>query len=360
MATFDQLAADQRAIIEIVLRQDRSYEQIGEMLDLPPARVRELARDALAELAPHTADLVDPQWRGQIADYVLGQQAGPEAQATRGHLKRSEPARIWAYSLLDALNDFFPEGRRPDIPVGEAGARAPRSRAATPSNGEGPAVESTPRRTRTRTPGELSPGARTALMRRRVVGGLGLVVVLALLIFGGLKLFGGDDNSKKASTPKTSTAAAAAAAAGQGQVIAQAILAPIGKSFKGTGVAAVYTSSNQALAIVRAKLPPSTGKNKYVLWLYNSEKQLTPLAADKTDKNGNFQGAAALPDGWQNFKFFDVTYQATSGKNVGHGTSVMRGPLTVPQQPSGSGTGTGTLTGTGTTSTPSTGTTPTP
>ena len=110
MATFDQLAADQRAIIEIVLKQGKSYEQIGEMLDLPPARVRELARDALGELAPFTADLVDSQWRGQLADYVLGQQTGPEAQATRGHLRRSEPARIWAYSLLDALDDFYGAG----------------------------------------------------------------------------------------------------------------------------------------------------------------------------------------------------------------------------------------------------------
>src|SRR3954452_12016854 len=137
MATFDQLAADQRAIIEIVLRQDRSYEQIGEMLDLPPARVRELAREALAELAPFTADFVDPQWRGQLADYVLGQQTGPEAQDTRGHLRRSEPARIWAYSLLDALGDFFADGKRPEIPVGEAGGGRSRSRAA--SNGEAPA-----------------------------------------------------------------------------------------------------------------------------------------------------------------------------------------------------------------------------
>src|SRR5215218_9857267 len=146
MATFDQLAADQRAIIEIVLRQDRSYEQIGETLDLPPARVRELARDALGELAPHTAELVDPQWRGQIADYVLGQQTGPEAQATRGHLKRSEPARIWAYSLLDALGDFYKDGKRPEIPVGEAGGRS------RGDSGE-PAA---PRRPRT-TSGPLSP-----------------------------------------------------------------------------------------------------------------------------------------------------------------------------------------------------------
>src|SRR3954451_12634857 len=137
MATFDQLAADQRAIIEIVLKQDRSYEQIGEMLDLPPARVRELARDALAELAPHTAEFVDPQWRGQLADYVLGQQTGPEAQATRGHLKRSEPARIWAYSLLDALDYFYSDASRPEIRVGEAGGRPrTRDRAAAAANGD--------------------------------------------------------------------------------------------------------------------------------------------------------------------------------------------------------------------------------
>ncbi|MEA2497303.1 MAG: hypothetical protein QOJ29_5214 [Thermoleophilaceae bacterium] len=356
MATFDQLAADQRAIIEIVLRQDRTYDQIGDMLDLPPARVRELARDALAELAPFTAEFVDEQWRGQLADYVLGQQTGPESQATRGHLRRSEPARIWAYSLLDALDDFFGDGDRPDIPVGEAGGGRTRSRPA-PSNGEGPtaAEPATPRRTRAASSGgALSPAARAALMRRRIIGGLAAVVVLALLIFGGIKLFGGSDNkAKKASPSKTSTSASSAQ--GQGQVIAQAVLAPIGKTFKGTGAALVYQSGNQALAVVRAKLPPSADTHKYVLWLYNNDKQLVPLAADKTDKSGNFQGAAALPSGWQNYRFFDVTYQVTAGKNIGHGKSVMRGPLTAPQQQSGSSgtsTSTGTTTGTGTTTTP--------
>src|SRR4051794_35439415 len=154
MATFDQLAADQRAIIEIVLRQGRSYDQIGEMLDLPPTRVRELAREALGELAPFTAELVDPQWRGQLADYVLGQQTGPESQATRGPLRRSEPARIWAYSLLDALDDFYADGDRPEIPVGEAGGKA----RPAPSNGEGPPAAPAPRRTRAAASGAtLSP-----------------------------------------------------------------------------------------------------------------------------------------------------------------------------------------------------------
>ena len=359
MATFDQLAADQRAIIEIVLRQGRSYDEIGEMLDLPPTRVRELARDALGELAPHTAEFVDPQWRGQLADYVLGQQTGPEAQATKGHLRRSEPARIWAYSLLDALDDFYGD-ERPDIPVGEAGAR-PRSRAAAAAtNGEGPAPSplAGPRRSRGGDGGTLSQAARSALMRRRILAGLAGLVVLALLVFGAIKIFGGgSSDNKKTATTAAKTSTSSTPAGGQGQIVAQAVLNPIGKSFKGSGAAFVYMSGQQAFAILRAKLPPSTGANKYVLWLYDGTKNYYPLAADVTDKQGNFQGAAQLPSNWTNYKFLDLTYQPTTKNKTTHGTSVMRGPLTAPsqQQSSGSGgtgTGTGATTGTGTTTTP--------
>jgi hypothetical protein len=346
MATFDQLAEDQRAIIEIVLRQGRSYEQIGEMLDLPPSRVRELAREALAELAPFTAEFVDPQWRGQLADYVLGQQTGPEAQATRGHLKRSEPARIWAYSLLDALDEFYEDGEQPEIPVGETGGRS-RSRgaaAAAAANGD----TGTEPQAAKRTGGGLSPAAQSALMRRRVLAGIGIVAVIALLVFAVTQIVGGDDNSKKSDTTASSTGTTPNQAGAQGQIVAQAVLAPIGKSFKGAGVAGVYQSGNQTYALVRAKVPPSTGSNKYVLWLYNSNTKRQALAADKTDKQGNFQGAVPLPNGWQNYKFLDVTYQPTTA-NAAAGQSVLRGPLTAPQQPSN---GSGTNTGTGTTTTP--------
>jgi hypothetical protein len=352
MATFDQLAADQRAIIELVLRQGRGYDQIGEMLDSPPARVRELARDALAELAPFTAEFVDPQWRGQLADYVLGQQTGPEAQATRGHLRRSEPARIWAYSLLDALDDFYADADRPEIPVGEAGVKLRPREPEVAANGEGPPgpLAPAPRRSRATAGAGLSAAARSALMRRRIAGGVAGALVLAAIVFGAIQIFGGSD---KKPTPAAATSGSNAGAS-QGQVVAQAVLAPIGKSFKGTGAALVYQSGQQAVAVVRAKLPPSTGKNKYVLWLYDSPTKITPLAADVTDKSGNFQGAAGLPAGWQNYRFIDVTYQATTGTKVGHGRSVMRGPLTAPSQQTGSnlGTGTGTGTSTGTATTP--------
>lgn len=341
MATFDQLAADQRAIIEIVLAQGRSYEQIGEMLDLPPARVRELARDALAELAPYTAEFVDAQWRGQLADYVLGQQTGPEAQATRGHLKRSEPARIWSYSLLDALDDFYEQRDRPEIPVGEAGGRPSRRAAAT--NGEAPAAPSAPpaaRRERAVT-GGLSPAASAALMRRRILGGIAALAVIAAIVIGAIAIFGGGGNgSKKQAAPAAKAKAKAAPSNSNVQVVAQAVLAPIGAAMKGSiGAARVVKSGNQAALLVQAKLPPSSGQNKYVIWLYNSPTQYVGVAAGTTDKKGNFSGGQALPPTWQKYRFVDLTYQAVSGKKPQHGTSVMRGPLTAPtQQPSSGNT----------------------
>ena len=84
MATFDQLSAEQRAIVELVLQQGKTYEELAEMLGMPERRVRELARDALVELAPVSVRAVEEDWRGQLTDYVLGQQAGPESAATRG------------------------------------------------------------------------------------------------------------------------------------------------------------------------------------------------------------------------------------------------------------------------------------
>src|SRR5687767_5900455 len=134
------------------------------MLGLPETRVRELARDALVDLAPLTARGVEEDWRGQLADYVLGQQAGPEATATRGHLRRSEAARSWTRSLLDAVEQLYPNGSVPAIPDGERGSRRGAAAAAA------------------RTP---SPAGASAVRRRQlmVAAGVGVVILVALLVW---------------------------------------------------------------------------------------------------------------------------------------------------------------------------------
>jgi hypothetical protein len=118
VATLDQLPPEQRAILELVVQRKRSYEDLAGILDLPPVRVRELAREALVGLAPVTANRVDPDRLGQIADYVLDQQSGAEETATKAHLRRSEAGRAWTSSLLDSLAHMY-DGAPPEIPEAE-------------------------------------------------------------------------------------------------------------------------------------------------------------------------------------------------------------------------------------------------
>src|SRR4051812_14541352 len=215
MATFDQLPAEQRAIIELVVTRGRTYDALADVLQVSPARVRELALDALVELSPVSGERVDPQWRSQIADYVLGQQSGAESTATEAHLRPSEPARTWALSLLDSLDTLFANGDRPSIPEPDESGRGRRGDGAGPGVAVADAQEETRTRERDRKrdrerererekPAEkprekatLSPAAQDALRRRRLIGaGIG-TVVLAAVVVGILALagvFGGDDD----------------------------------------------------------------------------------------------------------------------------------------------------------------------
>jgi hypothetical protein len=167
MATFDQLSTEQRAIIELVLKQGQSYEELGETLGIPAARVRKLARNALVTLSPVSAAQVDEDWRGPIADYLLGQQSGSDSTSTRSHLRRSETARAWSRSLLDSLDQFYDAANLPTIPSGDGAppppkpkppkkAKAPREEDASDGSDDDDAP--------------LSPRARTIVMRRRIAG----------------------------------------------------------------------------------------------------------------------------------------------------------------------------------------------
>ena len=143
------------------------------MLGMPEARVRERARDALVELAPVSARGVEEDWRGQLADYVLGQQAGPEATATRGHLRRSG-----GRPQLDALAARLAGAALPERrPAGDPGRRA----RLAPGGGRG-AASLGRRRGRAR---PLAPARVAAVRRRRILAAAAaaLVVLLAVLVW---------------------------------------------------------------------------------------------------------------------------------------------------------------------------------
>jgi hypothetical protein len=311
MATFEKLSAEQRAIIELVLQRGKTYPELADLLAMPEARVRDLARDALVSLAPVTVKGVDDEWRGQLADYVLGQQSGPESTATRGHLRRSEPARAWARSLLDSLDTLYDGGGgMPTIPDGDRPAareRRPRRRdRERDRERERPAEPVPPRR-------ELSPAAQAAVRQRRLVAG-GAAAAIALLFIvlvwpigvltGGDEDKGGSSGGGTAATPQP----------GQRGVPA--------------GVAIVAERGGKRQVIVQAaSLPPNRNKEAYEVWLYNSPKDAQSLGAQVTDSRGTFQGAGPLPEDYQRFKYIDVSREPIDQNRSHSGQSVLRGTV---------------------------------
>jgi Anti-sigma-K factor rskA len=292
------------------------------MLGMPASRVRDLAREAMGELAPRTADRVDPDWRGQIADYMLGQQTGPESTATRGHLKRSEPARAWALSLLDSLEDLYPNGGAPEVPEGEGNPERPARR---DLGGRLTAAVEAPERAATRpvpTPRRerpLSDGSATRnVKRRRIIAGVigGLAVVALVLWLTGV--FSSDNSGKK------NTSASAA----KTRLVKVGTLKPTGGG-KAAGVAAIFTRGNQrSLVVQAAQLQPTGQKNAYEVWLYNSNSDAFPVGAQLTDKNGNLQGTGPIPANYTKFASVVLSREKIGTNPKSPSNTVLRGKLT--------------------------------
>ncbi len=302
MATFDKLSAEQRAIIELVLQRGKSYAELSDLLAMPETRVRELARDALVSLSPISAKGVEEDWRGQLADYVLGQQTGPESTATRGHLRRSEAARTWSRSLLDSLDTLYENGDLPTIPDGERGARAERRPRKREREEAPPAPEREP----------LSPEAEQAVRRRRTLGAAlaGLALLALILLVWPVGLLTKSDDKSDASGGNASTAPQP------------------GKSGVPAGIAIVASRDGKRQVIVQAaSLPPNKARQAYEVWLYNSPKDARSLGAQVTDQRGTFQGAGPLPADYQRFQFIDVSREPINQDRTHSGNSVLRGKI---------------------------------
>jgi Anti-sigma-K factor rskA/Sigma-70, region 4 len=299
VATFDQLSAEQKAILELVLKQGRSYGQLADTLGMSEARVRELARDALVELAPISAQRVEDDWRGQLADYVLGQQSGPETTATRGHLRRSEAARSWMHSLLDSLDGLYEDRDAPVIPDSERGRDRSRRAAAHGPSGQAAAA---PRRRRRR----LLAG----------VGALALVVLAAVLMWPVGVLMGDDDGDGASGGTVTNASSQQTATRGP------------------AGIAIVADRNGKRQLIVQAAgLQPSGQNQAYEVWLYNSRTDAKSIGAQVTDQNGNYQGAGPLPADYSKYRFIDVSREPVNKDPSHSGDSVLRGRVTKLRNP---------------------------
>src|SRR4028118_2079059 len=135
--SLEALAPDQRAVVQLVLQQERSYDDLAGLLGISTEAVRERARAGLEKVGGSVGDLSQEEV-GEIADYLLGQQSVSRREATR--------------SLLSAPGDARPRAHPVPAPAPAArgcGGGPPRGRAWAP--GAAPAAGPTACRLRSRT-----------------------------------------------------------------------------------------------------------------------------------------------------------------------------------------------------------------
>ena len=246
MSALEPLAPDQRAVVALVLQQRRSYDEIADLLGMPVDAVRARARAGLSSLARDNG--LPAEITGPLADYLLGQQRKADADATRGLLADSAPARAWAADVAARLEDVAPGGL-PEIPAATAGSvPGPRPR---------PVREPAPRRDDDVPPASSRLG--------------GVLLIAAVLAVVGVVLFvvlsGGDDpaGEETAASP-TPAATATPAPAGTPQVADTIPLRSPGGG-KASGTMTIFVGDGKLLfALEGQDVPQSPAGAAYAVW----------------------------------------------------------------------------------------------
>jgi hypothetical protein len=349
MARLDSLPPDQRAVLQLLLKQGKGYDDIASMLRIDAVAVRGRAMDALDALGPDDVAGLTADQQDEIGDYLLGQQTESERGTMRLFLATSAAGRAWAQAVVAELRplagDALPEitfngagagdaesesavaGEATDSPqarsAGEA-TNSPQARSAgrerqAPSAGESPDRARTGSARRERQAGRGAQARSSRLGGVLLLAGLGIAiaVVLVLVLGGG----GGDKPKPKgASTATTSTT--------QTKVDAQINLTPPAGAKGGPlgAVQVVSQGSQRGISIALQGLDKSTA---YAFWLANSATDFEFLGfTPAVDKDGHVLTASKLPADAGKFKQLILTKE-TKRAPKRPGTTVLTGTFTL-------------------------------
>jgi hypothetical protein len=329
MSRIDSLPADQKAVLQLLLRRGSRYDELSGLLRIDEAEVRRRAHGALQALGPDDAGL-SAERREQISDYLLGQQSGEQAAGTRGFLEGSDSGRAWARSVADELREVAGD-RLPEVPAEEATAEAEAAAEAeadgdarAEAHTDAPAEADTagaafgaPPRDRERTGPRASRRGGAILLAGLLIAAVAVVLVFVLRDSDD----GGTDTTPAASTSTTQ--------AQQPQVVAQANLVPPSnrKGSKALGVVLVQRAGaqQQIVAAVQGLSKPKTGG--YGIWLYagpGKEKWLGFFASQ--DDQGRLLARGELKESVRDYREILVTREA-KGNPTDPGPIFLRGPI---------------------------------
>jgi hypothetical protein len=367
MPPINSLPADQRAVLELVLRRGRTYDEIAQLLSIDRAGVRQRALSALDALGPETD--VPAERRALITDYLLGALPPRVADQVRARLAQNAAERAWARVIAAELGTISSKPL-PEIPL-EAGAvrpaptpeppapepPAPRERPVRRAPAAAPSSEETPPRRRSRRERRekpsrglfgprppVEPGRERPSSRRGGKLVLTAAAIIVLVIVLSLALSGG--SSKKttstgttASTGATSTTGSTGGTGSTGatggtgaagaKVLAQINLKPPSGG-SAVGIAELLQAgSTRAVAILAQHLAPNNGHDAYAVWLYNSSSDavLLGFVSPQVGSSGQLRTEGSLPTNASHFHHLIVTLE-TTGKPKAPGKIELEGTLT--------------------------------
>jgi hypothetical protein len=266
------MAPDQRAVVALVLQQGRSYDDIATLLGIPFDAVRARARAGLAALVGDSG--LPGEVTAPLADYLLGQQSESDAEATRGLLAESAPARGWAEEVAAKLAGAAPNGL-PEIPGGAAAAEpepepeadpeppAPAPETAAPAPDTPAPAPAGPRPRPLREPaGDDAPPPASRLGGVLLIAGV--LAVVAVVLF--LVLRGGDDPGDEQAASSPTPAATPTPTAAPAQVADTIDLRPASGG-KAKGTMTVFLQGGRLqFQLVAQDVPPSRGNAAYAVW----------------------------------------------------------------------------------------------
>jgi sigma-70-like protein len=353
MTPLDDLPAEQRAVLELVLKRGRTYDEIAALLSIDRAGVRQRALTGLDALGPSTS--VPPERRALITDYLLGQLPERVSEQVAQRLATEASDRAWARVIASELSpvaatplpriptgaelpEAEPEGPGADENGrnGSAVAPAPAAGADMDPSGGDPAP-----------PASAQPAPRSSRLGGAILLGVGALIVVAVVILvvalnsGSSKsptttstsasTPGSTTSSLTAPTSTASTGAAASTGTGTGttgttpQSLATVKLTPVAPGSKAQGVAEAFKQSGVPyLAIVAINLAPNS-HNFYAVWLTNSptDSELLGFAPAVTSA-GRLQAAKQLKTTDSRYKTLVVTLETQPHPKT-PGTTVLSG-----------------------------------
>ena len=324
MARIDELAPDQRAVLQLLLKQGKAYVELATLLRISPDAVRDRAVSALDELGPRDGAPVAPERRGEIADYLLGQQSASQRQQTRDFLEGSAAGRAWARVVSGELRPLAGEAL-PDVPAERAEVEE--------------AFGALDAREARKAEVERSSKVGGAIL---LIGAVVIAVALIVIIRG----VGGDDDNGGGSASTPTTASTATTPSGQPDVLNQVNLTPPGGGNKPAGILYVLRQGDQLAFAVQAQDVPATSKKSfYAVWLGGEGQQpqalgFAPAVSARGEQHNRLEFANAFPKGSEKFKTFLITRETTS-RPTKPGTTVLSGPLSFEKAAGGATGATG-------------------